>query len=369
MSLYEDRVELFYKSVHFEKVDYIPFSACASAAWSKLGGMVLRDYLQDYEKALDVNIRCSKEFGADSVQGVLECPFLSANNWLSNIAMPGDPGVGEDDLWQIKEKELVRFDDYKFLEEQGFDAFESEILSRMDQDQVSPIAEFSKHIHTAEQQFVENGIPNIRSFIMVIPFELLCGGRSLEAFFMDDLFDEPDYIEKIMDIIQEAQLKRYRKMMEEQKPIAVWIGGWRSTPEMVSPAIFDRFVWPYLKDFANLCLEMSVVPMFHLDANWDSQLKRFLEIPEKSSVMCLDSKTNIRLAREVLGDHMCILGDVPANMQAFKKYEDVYAYVTAVIDDIGPYGYIAASGCDIPINAKRECVKAISDAAHQYKIR
>ena len=41
----------------------------------------------------------------------------------------------------------------RLLEEQGFDAFESEILSRMDQDQVSPISEFSKHIQKAEQRF------------------------------------------------------------------------------------------------------------------------------------------------------------------------------------------------------------------------
>lgn len=366
MNLYDKRVDDFYKCVHFEKVDSVPVSACASAAWARLGGMKMTDYLKDYESACTINIKCSEEFNADTVQGILECPYLSANNWLSNIAMPGEPGVDENDLWQIKEKELVKFEDYKMLEEQGFDVFEAEILKRMDQDQVSVLQSYFEYLPEADRRFHDAGIPNIRSFIMVTPFELLCGGRSLEAFFLDDLLEEPDYMEHIMGIIMEARLKQYEDMFREQKPIAVWIGGWRGAPEMVNDAIFDRFVWPQMKEYAKLCLKNHVVPLFHLDANWDRQIHRFLEIPKQSGVVCLDSKTNIRRTREVLGDHMCILGDVPANMLAFGSYSKVHQYVTSVLDDIGTRGIFIASGCDIPINAKRECVKAMADAAHEY---
>jgi len=82
--------------------------------------------------------------------------------------------------------------------------------------------------------------------------------------------------------------------------------------------------------------------------------------------MELDSKTDIRKAKEILGDMMCILGDVPAELLAFGTYDEVYAHTTKLIDDIGPVGYIVASGCDIPSNAKPENVKAMADAAHNY---
>ena len=40
--------------------------------------------------------------------------------------------------------------------------------------------------------------------------------------------------------------------------------------------------------------------------------------------------------------------------------------MTRLLDDIGPWGCIIATGCDIPSDAKPENVKAMCDAAHNY---
>ena len=138
---------------------------------------------------------------------------------------------------------------------------------------------------------------------------------------------------------------------------------------MVSEEIFDRYVWPYFKIYTDLLLKNGVTPVFHLDANWDRALPKFLELPRQQCIMALDSATNIRLARETLGDHMAIMGDVPAVKLAFGQPKDVEDYVNGVLDDIGPRGYIGASGCDIPANAKYENVKAMVNAVHEYPIK
>lgn len=135
---------------------------------------------------------------------------------------------------------------------------------------------------------------------------------------------------------------------------------------MLSDEMFNRFVWPYFVEYTNLCVEMNVIPMFHLDANWNKALPRFLELPEKKCIIALDSVTDIRLTRKILGDHMCILGDVPATLLAFGTPDTVKKYVNDVIDDIGPYGLIGASGCDIPSNGKFENVKAMFDTFRDY---
>jgi uroporphyrinogen-III decarboxylase len=115
---------------------------------------------------------------------------------------------------------------------------------------------------------------------------------------------------------------------------------------------------------------MGVIPIFHLDSNWDRGLEYFRELPTKKCIMSLDSTTDIRKAKEIVGDMMCIMGDVPAYMTAFGTYEEVYEHTMKLIDDIGPTGYIVSSGCDIPANAKMETVQAIADAANNYlKIR
>ena len=46
--------------------------------------------------------------------------------------------------------------------------------------------------------------------------------------------------------------------------------------------------------------------------------------------------------------------------------EEVREYVYGLCRDIGPTGYIVASGCDIPTNARPENVRAMCDAANSY---
>ena len=78
--------------------------------------------------------------------------------------------------------------------------------------------------------------------------------------------------------------------------------------------------------------------------------------------MALDGQTDIRAAKEVVGDKMCIMGDVPATLLAFDTAENTYDYCRALIRDVGPTGFMLCSGCDIPFNAKLENVQMMSKA-------
>ncbi|MBW1788591.1 MAG: uroporphyrinogen decarboxylase, partial [Deltaproteobacteria bacterium] len=69
--------------------------------------------------------------------------------------------------------------------------------------------------------------------------------------------------------------------------------------------------------------------------------------------------TDIFRAKEILGDHMCLMGDVPAMMLFHKSPDDVSEYCSKLIRELGPEGFILQSGCDIPENAKLENVQAM----------
>jgi uroporphyrinogen-III decarboxylase len=68
-------------------------------------------------------------------------------------------------------------------------------------------------------------------------------------------------------------------------------------------------------------------------------------------------------ATEILGDHMCLMGDVPATMQCLGSREEVYGYSTRLIRELGPEGFILQSGCDVSPNAKLENIRAMVSAA------
>ena len=59
---------------------------------------------------------------------------------------------------------------------------------------------------------------------------------------------------------------------------------------------------------------------------------------------------------------MCIMGDVPPALLALGTPEEVSAYCKRLIDEIGPEGFILSSGCDTPIDAQYDNVKAMVEA-------
>lgn len=366
MNLYEENLARFKRAVTLEPTDRVPYIPVANAYYAKSEGIKLKDYINDFELNCDTGLKSAASVGGwDGTQNDLFSPWLLPGQWLSEVYMPGSE-LGADDMWQVIEKENMLVSDYDEIINNGFEDFYQRITKEKCGDPDSHLASFFEYLPTASKRFADAGMPCISSFNLVIPFEIFCGGRSLEHFFLD-IMDIPDTVEAATKVVMEYQMKKYDAMLTAAKPIGVWIGGWRSAPYMLSMEIWERFVWPYFKQFAELVLSHGVTPIFHLDSNWDRGLQHFREMPEKKCVMGLDSKTDIRLAKKTLGDRMCILGDVPAELLAFATAEKVFDHTTALISDIGPAGYILASGCDIPSNGKKENVKAMREAALKYQ--
>lgn len=365
MSKYDDNLELIMKAVRCEPTERIPVVPCANAYYAKSQGVLLKDFINDFQLQCETNLKELKRIDADGTQNVIFSPYLLGTQWLSKAKYPG-AGLGDNDMWQMAECENMKFEEYADIKEMGWDAWQAKFIAEKCDNNWEMLKPFFAANPPAYKRFHEEGFPCICDFLMITPFEYFCGGRSLESFFMDDLMDEPELIHEIFDIVLETNLKNYRQQMIDTHAVGVWIGGWRSGPELVSPAMIDEFVWPSFRAYYNLCIEMNVLPIFHLDSNWTMVLDKFKEFKEKTFVMALDSKTDIRRAREVLGKNVCILGDVPCELMTYGTPDEVKNYVTALLDDIGPWGVIIATGCDIPSDAKPENVLAMSEAAHNY---
>ncbi len=106
--------------------------------------------------------------------------------------------------------------------------------------------------------------------------------------------------------------------------------------------------------------------MLHFDHDWTRDLPRLRELPARKCILNLDGWTDIRKAKEILGDHMAIMGDVPAPLLSAGTPDEVYAYVRALARDVGPTGLILCPGCDAPIDAKPENMQAFVAASLEF---
>lgn len=148
--------------------------------------------------------------------------------------------------------------------------------------------------------------------------------------------------------------------------MGTWVGGWRAASSMLSPKLWDRFVWPYYLQIVEALIEADIIPIMHFDQDWTRDLVRLQELPAKKCILNLDGMTDIRKFKEIAGDRMAVMGDVPAALFSTGTPDDIQKYVRDLIRDVGPTGLILSSGCDIPVNAKFENVEAFVAAGKEY---
>jgi len=141
----------------------------------------------------------------------------------------------------------------------------------------------------------------------------------------------------------------------------------RSSNDFISPAMFAELSFPSLKRLADRLVVAGISPVLHLDGNWDENLPILRELPAGNCVAQFDGRTDIFLAKRVIGDRICIMGDVPATMLSLGSVSEVDEYCHRLIEEVGlGGGFIMAAGCEIPPDAKPANVRAMLQSVVKY---
>jgi hypothetical protein len=362
MTAYEEKLHRIRSAIALEPVDQVPFVTCGTAINAHIEGVKLSKYVSDMKLNRSVNLNALEKIGGvDAVQQMVFDPRLLPVLWLSRVKVPGID-LPDDEMWQMDEKELVRREDYDFIIRKGYGRWMFAFMKHRLGNPGRFVVPYFKSVLKARRLFRGAGFPCIAGPAFSSPFEMFCGGRSMEVFFTEDLSEIPDKLERVFGIVHEFNKRFYGLQLKILRPFGAWIGGWRGTPGMINRQMFERFSWRYMQDLAQMLIRKNVVPIFHLDSDWQAGLHYFRELPAGRCIMALDGSTDIRKAKEIVGDRICIMGDVPAGMLAFVTQEQVYDYCRRLISDIGPTGFILSSGCDIPFNARIENIRMMARA-------
>jgi len=122
-----------------------------------------------------------------------------------------------------------------------------------------------------------------------------------------------------------------------------------------------------LRRLVDKIVAAGISPILHCDGNWDLNLERLRDLPAGRCLVQFDGPTDIFKAKEVLGDRMCIMGDVPADMLVLGSESEVDEYCHRLIEEVGKGGgFVMGAGCEIPPNARPENVKTMLDSVVKY---
>ena len=370
MGLYEERLQRTLDAVCMKKVDKIPLSYSGPAYIARIQGLSIAEHITQVEPATNAVIDFLHDHpGIDTMHNPVQNPYGLSILWLSQIRLPGEE-LGDDELWQLDEQEIMSEEDYQAIIDEGYGPWAARFMKEKLNDPMAKMAELGPKRANINQRIKDEAdVAVINGALAGTPIEGLCGARTLMNFFMD-IMDEPELVKAAMDKMFEFSYANFCKTLDKNKPIGTWVGGWRAAPNLMSHDTFMEFVWPYELKLINAALDRGVLPILHFDSPWDTELETIKELPARKCLLMLDGSTDIRLAREVLGDRMAIQGDVPATLLAMGSESETYDYVTKLIDDVGPStGLIVSSGCDCPLNAKQENVDAMIQATIDYQVK
>jgi hypothetical protein len=291
---------------------------------------------------------------------------------IGNTRYPGkDASLSLDSPPQFIESELITLADYDDIASLGWSGFCDKHLSRFFPFDREMALNWCKRqidrYKTEGELWASRGIPSLAGSIVMSPLMFLSTRRSLVPF-TQDLYRIPDKVQAVMD-----------GMIDEFIAVAIEAAKYTGIPGIqlilerggcfyYPLKIFERFEFPYIKKMVEAFAHEGMITVMHFDQDWTLNLPYLLDLPKKMCICELDSTTDIFKAKEILGKHMCIMGDVPATLSSIGTPAEMQAYCEKVIDFVGKgkTGFILSTGCTIPSDTRFENFKTMIDTAKNH---
>ena len=212
------------------------------------------------------------------------------------------------------------------------------------------------------------GMPPLYAGFAYAPFDMI--GDTMRGTYgvLEDIIYNPDELLKLIDVVTEFAIKDCIAGNLGKAVPYVWFWLHKGTDELISDEQFTKFYWPSLRRYITEVAEAGLTPVVYVEGAYNTRLEHLKDVP-KGKVIYNFEYTDMENAKNILGGHSCIAGNVPATMLAYGKKEAVVDYCKWLIDTCAPGGgFIMDSGTMID-NAKPENIDAMFETTFTYGVR
>jgi hypothetical protein len=293
------------------------------------------------------------------------------SSWRANAprgrsVLPGQDGVPENFSVQYDEQVTMTVEDYDTIIDRGWNAFCEEYFPR-----ASGLS--LEQIEKSNRELLDLGMEDaaywrardveIIAGALVVSCEMtLSLARTFPQFTLD-LHRMPDRVQAALEAMVPDFVENVLRDTEASGVPWVHISLERGSGAYYNLKTYERFFFPQLKRIVDAVTAKGIACWLHMDTDWTLNLPYLRDLPTKMCICDFDSTTDIFKAKEILGGHMCIMGDVSPSLLSLGTVDEVNDYCDKLIDIVGmDGGFIMASGCEVPIDAKFDNVKAMIDS-------
>jgi uroporphyrinogen-III decarboxylase len=251
----------------------------------------------------------------------------------------------------------------------GFSAFDSPEIEHALQSIIKAAKEAKELIKGATEyagKMKELGFPPQFGSLAQAPFDTLSDFFRGTKGAMLDMFRYPDKLlaatEKLLPIMLQTGLAaKSRGHTRVFIPLHKGLDGFMSLDQ------FNTFYWPTLRRLILALIDEGLNPFVLWEGDCTSRLETIADIPRGKAVYWFE-RTDIFRAKEILGDTVCIRGNVPLSIMCTGTPDDVKEYCRKLIDFVGKGGGFIMDCSTVMDDAKPENVKAMMGFTKEYGV-
>ncbi len=219
-----------------------------------------------------------------------------------------------------------------------------------------------------DREMEELGFPPGQCASIYAPFDYLGDYFRGTTGIMLDMYRRPDKLLQALDKILHILIEPVLEAGKGYEMPIVFIPLHKGAEGFMSIEQFKRFYWPGLRQTMMMLIEHNMTPFVFFEGYYDSRLEIIGDIPPGKAMYKFEH-TDMFRAKEVLGDRVCLRGNVPASLLCTGSPQEVRDYCKKLIDIAGKNGgYIMDGATGLPDEARPENVRAMLDFTREYGV-
>jgi len=253
---------------------------------------------------------------------------------MMRLLYPGDE-LPENAMTQIEEFEYMQPEDYDQILQMKYNLADTIFRARMlprfckDTEGLGSIRLWCKLAGGLLKQRLfwsrdqrwwrKQGLAVLIGYQAEMPFDLFSMARAIVPFSMD-LFQRPEKIRKAALRLAPSFAKSSIQISRSVGVPRVQCYCHRTSNSFISPQQFETLAFPSIEEIVCRIIDAGMTPILHCDGDWMKNLRTLRRLPAKKIILQLDGLTDIFRAKDEIGDHMCLFGDVPAEKLAMGSH-------------------------------------------------
>jgi len=184
---------------------------------------------------------------------------------------------------------------------------------------------------------------------------------------LTNLIKDPSFIRQALEPATESTLRFAAAAVKHGSDIVV-VADPMASSTVISPRMFKEFAYPTLCQVVEMIAEVGGIPSLHICGKTEAILEEMTRTGAK--ILELDHSVDLAAAKAEVGTRVCIQGNLnPTGVLLTGEPNDVEAESRACIEKASKEGgFILSSGCEIPLNAPLENIKAMVSAAKRFGV-